>query len=578
LSFFSLLALCLACLSGDQFAAAAPVRLNWRDELLRLAPPDAGFCVIVQGWKEQSVRLKQSQFVARLAETPFGRGMWSSPEAKRIAALDEQLRANLGISWGQLWTDLLGDALVLSYTPGPPGKPEAEVGLLLVHVPDLHRAEGVVDRLNELQRNSGEVIEVAKREYRSFKYGVRHKKDGDEFYLFRGQLFAFTDKESALKAMIDRDWDLNPASVQMPPIAERLRAFGIDQDFAIGWINPRAFDAAVAEKVNAARGTEAAFLATFERYWNAIDGAAFSVTAGREFAVKFAVQAKPEKLPAAARRLAGEMAPASSLWTTIPQNALFAVAGRVPLDPAIEAGSEFLSSDQRRNLQDSLERTVGALLGGRDLLQHLLRHIGPDWGMYVTKPEVGDKGWLPSLTAVLRLRSSGDGGPPVEQRALDGLDFAARLFVLTYNSQAAGLLKLRQEALDGVEIRVIEGSKLPGLQPAFAWKGGYLVLASSPEAVRRFVPPSQAPPPDASDAEVPLVRLALQGWAGYLRSYRGPVTGYIADVYRLPAAEADARVGRLIDGLDLFDSVEVVRRNAQGRGVVWSVRLKTLPR
>ena len=163
---------------------------------------------------------------------------------------------------------------------------------------------------------------------------------------------------------------------------------------------------------------------------------------------------------------------------------------------------------------------------------------------------------------------------------LDGLDFAARLVVLSYNSQRTGQLRLRIEAQEGVEVRVIEGEQLPpGLQPAFAWKGGYLVFASTPEAVQRFVPPthSVAEVAGSPEAEVPLMRLALQGWAGYLRTYRRPVAGYLADVHHLSAAEADARVARLVEGLELFDGVEVVQRTAPGR-VVLTVRLKTLPR
>ena len=45
---------------------------SWADAMRahKLAPPDAGFYVIVQGWKEQAVRLTQSPVLARLSETP----------------------------------------------------------------------------------------------------------------------------------------------------------------------------------------------------------------------------------------------------------------------------------------------------------------------------------------------------------------------------------------------------------------------------------------------------------------------------------------------------------------------------
>jgi hypothetical protein len=570
--------LVLAVLASPWFTSAAYSGTP-RDELLRLAPPDAGFCLIVQNWREQLAQLQQSPVVARLAETPYGQALKASPEAKRIADLDEHLRASLKVSWPQLRDEILGDALLLAYTPGPPGKPEAEVGLLMVHVRRPDVLAGLLDKLSAQQRKSGELVaDVEVRAHRNYPYIVLHRKEGrDEFYMLRGAMLAFADKEAAIKAVIDRDWDANPVGLDLPPVAQRLRALGVSQDFAIWWVNPRAFDAAVAAKAAKATGAEAAFLRTFERYWKTLDGVAVSLALNKEVAIKLAVQAKTENLPAPVRRLLAETSRPSALWTSFPNNALFAAAGRVPWEPAAEAGGEFLTTDARKDIQDAVERTVGAVLGGRDLLAHLLRHLGPDWGVCVTPPETGEKGWLPSLTAMLRLRPAGDGGPPVEQRVLDGLDFAARLAVLSCNTQRAGLLRLRLESQDGVEVRVIEGSPLPGLQPAFAWKGGYLVLASTPEAVRRFVPPTKAPVGDGPpDAEVPLVRLALQGWAGYLKAYRGPVTAYIAGAYQLSRDEADGRVERLVKGLELFDAVEVVQRTAPGRAVI-SIRLKTLP-
>ena len=88
---------------------------------------------------------------------------------------------------------------------------------------------------------------------------------------------------------------------------------------------------------------------------------------------------------------------------------------------------------------------------------------------------------------------------------------------------------------------------------------------------------TKAGSPPASDADVPLMRLALQGWSSYLRTYRGPVAAYLADAYTLKAAEAEARIERILEGLDLFDGVEVAQRTAPGRATI-TIRLKTLPR
>jgi hypothetical protein len=569
----------LSALPWFASATLAGPPLNARDDLLRLAPPDAGFCLLVQDWREQLGRLARSPAVARFGASPYGQALIGSAEAKKFASLDEKLKTHLNVSWPQLRDEILGDAFLLAYTPGPPGKPEAEAGVLLVHIKRTDLFADMLQRLNAMQQKSGELVAAEERRYRNYSYAVRRKKGGgEEFYFLKGQLLVFSAQESALRAVIDRDWDVNPPNIDMSPLAARLRALGVGQDFVVWWLNPRAFDAAVEAKAASARGAEAAVLRTFLRYWKACDGAAVSLALNRDVSLNLAVQTRTEALPEPARRLASEAARPSTVWAAFPDNVLFAAAGRVPWEPAAETGGEFLTPEARSKVQDAAERTVGAILGGRDILPYLLRHIGPDWGVCVTPPMFRERGWLPTVMAVLRLQPAAEGDPPVEQRVLDGLDFIARLAVLSYNTRQTGQLRLRLESQDGVEMRVIDGNDLPqGLQPAFAWKGGYLVLATNPDAVRRFVPPSRAAAADATDAEVPLVKIALQGWAGYLRSYRGPVSAYLANAYHVPVEEAKARVDRLAEGLEMFDNVEVVQRTTSGRAVL-TVRLKSFLR
>jgi len=272
-----------------------------------------------------------------------------------------------------------------------------------------------------------------------------------------------------------------------------------------------------------------------------------------------------------ARRMFGEAARPSAVWAAFPKDALFIAAGRLPLQPLADAGGEFLTTEGRKEVQDALVRNIGAVLG-RDVLSSVLQHIGPDWGVCLAPPLVGDKTWLPSLTAVLRLRAGGS--IPVEQRVLDGLDFLARLSVVTYNTRRPDQIRYRVMPQDGVDVRVLENDQgfPPGLQPAFAWKEGFLVLASSPDAVRRFRAPKGDPPPSA---EVPLVRIALSGWANYLRNYREPLATFLADAHGLPPGEVQKRLGHLLGTLEPFDVLEVTQRTGPGQAAV-SVRLRTL--
>ena len=322
-----------------------------------------------------------------MATSPYGRSIRESPEAAKLTRIDEQLRTHLNVSWAQLRDNVLGDAVVLTYTPGPPGHPDAEVGLLLVHARRPDVLTGLLDRLNDRQTKAGELTVVDQRTYRGQSYAIRRKKaGGEECYFVRGSLLVFSDKEASLQSVIDRDRSAKSANTEPAPLTRRLRGLAVERDFLVWWVNPRAFDAAVAAKASSAHGAEAVFLRTFERYWKTLEGAAVSLAMTPDLTVNLAIQAKTAAWPAPAKRVLAEAARPSAVWASFPDNALFAAAGRVPWEPAVEAGSEFVSADVRHDMQDAVERTVGAILG-RDVLPRLLRDLGPDWGICVTPPE-----------------------------------------------------------------------------------------------------------------------------------------------------------------------------------------------
>lgn len=566
---FSFLAtLCLAtaaslCLCGRSLSASP------RDELLRIVPDDAGFCVVVRDLRDQIDRLARSPFVQQFMASKMGQALVQSPELRKLALFDQQLAASLHVTWAQLRDDIFGDAVVLAYSPGPPQHPEHEQGLLLVHArrPDLLVA--LFDRLNDIQKKSGELTLVEARAHQGQSYFCRQKaKEGSEFYCLRGPVLMLSDKEESLKRAIERD---RQAPRVPPDLAHRLEALGAGRSLAVVWVNPKAFGPALRHKLQLAQGGEAAFLTTFSRWWDALDGVALSLSVEKEMTLSAAVGVRTEALPAAARKLLGEPSRPSALWNSFPSDALFVAAGRLPLQPLADAGAEFLTTESRMDIRDGLAKSVGALLG-RDVLTELLKHLGPDWGVCVAPPFSAGKTWVPSLTAVLRLRPGS--ALPVEQRVFDGLDFLARFGMIAYNSQRPDQIRLQTVRQEGVEVRYLDNEQgfPPGLQPAFAWKGGYLVLASSPEAVQRFTPPKNE---SAPATDVPLLRVALQGWANYVRSYREPLAMFLADAHGIPVAEVRQRLDHLHDALGPFDVLELSHRSAPGCATL-ILRLRTM--
>jgi hypothetical protein len=199
--------------------------------------------------------------------------------------------------------------------------------------------------------------------------------------------------------------------------------------------------------------------------------------------------------------------------------------------------------------------------------------LGPDWGLCVT---AGDKGtWCPRIVAALRVQS-GPGAEETRRNLLSFLDGVANLAMLfAGKNDPAASLEFKTEQRDGVELRYLTGSKTwpAGLEPAYALKDGYLLVASSPEAIHAFHVPAGKTAGRSSD-EVPLLRISVSAWSGFLRSKREALSHWIAEATAVPAHEAAARLDAVLSVLDLFTTVDLMQTTGPGRvGVI--LRLRT---
>lgn len=553
------LALCSLCLCGSNSYSAPP-----RDDLLRLIPDDAGFCMLIQDLRGTIERLQTSPFAARLAESPMGKSFRASPEARQLAAINEQLTTQLGVSAQELRDDIFGDAVALAYTPGPPEKPEQEKGLLLVHARKPERLAALLKRLNETQKRSGELKQVETREDAVGSYTIRRKPAGDEFYAISGSILILSNTESRLIDALKLSRQ-TPANGEVPVQFRPLQELGVENGVLTFWINPRAFDAAVDQAVNGAATADASGMKTFAACWAALDGAAITVRFDDTAAVSLAVRGRSDALPAGVRRFLDNQRRPALVWSAFPDSALLKLAARVPWEPVGEP------PPTKSSIREAFDRGIGKVLG-REMLPELLRFLGPDWGVCVERPDASSPGALPSLTAAVRLR--GD-SPALRQRVLGGIDLVARLAILAVGTQNSTQWKVHKAKQEDVDVRYIDADKsMPaGVQPAYAWKGGYIVLASSPDAIRRFQPPAETDPP-ASNGDLPLARLAFANWAGYLQSYREPLVEYVADTHKLDRADVRKRLDRLVESLELFDTLDVAQHIADGRATL-TLRLRT---
>lgn len=546
----------------SSIAAAAP-----REELLRFVPPDVGFCVVLQDLRGHSARFLDSDFVRHFLRSPLGEALGKDAEVQKLAQLEKIIEKRLGVDSARLRDEVLGDAVVFAYRPGPPGKPEQEQGMILLRARDAKLLASLVERVDQLQMQPGDQGQAEARMHNGRKY---HRR-GETYYHLNGSVLILSIHEGMLRQALDQDRTLGAS--EEPPVARQLRLLGADRQLASLWINPPIFTPEIEGKAARAAGAEASVLKHFLAYWKALEGIALTADMGREFEFSLAVRARTEQLPKAAQRLLEQSSRPADLWNRFPDNPLLAVAGRVDAAALLEVFQGFLSDESRRALCDFLDRNLGAALG-KDRIKEVLPHLGPDWGLCVVAPPSGDKGWFPHVIVAVQVRP-GDKGAAVDQGLLATVHSYALLAVVTHNRVHKSQLVLRSERQAGVEVRYLSGGETfpPGLQPAFALKDGYLLLGSSPAAIRSVG--AAAPGLAGTPREVPLLRVSAREWRRFLTERREPLAAAAAEKNGISREEAARALDSMLPFIQLFDRLELSQKATAGQ-VTWTLRLQPI--
>jgi hypothetical protein len=544
-------------------ALAGPALAGPTDELLRFVPDDVAFCVVVQDLRGHAARLAESPLAERFRASAAGAALRQSRELEQLRAAEARLRKHLGLGWAQLRDDILGDALVLAYRPGGPGKPDDEQGLVLLRARDAAMLRDLVERVNRAEKESGDLKELEEREYDGLRYYRRVEQKKQSYYFLRGSVLVFSGEEAMLRRALAAQRGLSADSE--PSLARRLREAGAADAFVAAWFNPRALDADVMAALREGGEKAGPAAKTFAACWKAVDGVVWSLGLDRDLSVSVSVRGRPGDMPAAIRGLLREAARPSELWRFFPDDALLALGLHLPAPRVLEALDTFLPAQERQALTADLNRLVGAALG-RDLIQEVLPAVGPDFGLYVAAPPAADKDW--ALRGVLAVRlGRGDPKAPVDRAVYSAICSAAVWLVIAHNSQHPGqLLGLRTLMLGDQEVKYLVGDAVfpPGMKPALGLREGYLVLASSPDLVGRFRPSGPAPSPGDS---VPLLRIYPRGLRQYLRERRDVLAPALARKEGISVVEARGRLDELIAGLEFVDGIDLRQRTGPGQVV-----------
>ncbi len=459
----------LLCAAALLAPAAALRAASPRDELLRFVPDDVGFCFVLQDLRVHAADLAGSPFVDQVRKSPLGAYIQASKELGQLDQIDGHLRQSFGAGFDQLRDDILGDAVVFAYRPGPPDKPDQEQGLILVRARTADVLASLVEKINTAQKKDGTLTDVQTRAYQGTTYFRRVEPHQTNYYYIRGPVLLFSGQEEMLRQAIDVD--RSAAAAAEPPLARRLREVGADRAALALWLNPRAFDAGLETKAAKAEGTDAAFQKKLLTYWKATDGLAAWATLDTELHLSLAVRVRPDDLPPAAQRLFAAASRPSEAWGYFPDDVLLAFGGRIDAGAVLDLLQEFPPKD------DASAAGAGAFLA-KDFLKDVLSHIGPDWGLCVTAPPADGKDWLPQVLLVVRV-VRGDDAAPVDEALLSAVNFTARWAILSYNhDHPADPLSLKAVEYNHQEIHYLIGDRIlpPGFQPAYGLASGWLVF------------------------------------------------------------------------------------------------------
>jgi hypothetical protein len=371
-------------------------------------------------------------------------------------------------------------------------------------------------------------------------------------------VFAFGSGEKLLHDVIAAQARRGDAEA---PAVGQLRRLGLESAAAALWFNPRAIDRQfTANRPRNETSPEGVTFAALYRHWQAIDGIAGYVSFGDDARLGMVFTADPEALPASTRRLFHALAQPSEALAYVAPDVLILLAGRLDLAAVHGIATEFLPATVRDQVADAVRKTVGASLGS-EALARLPEHLGPDWAVWLAGPSATDSAPTPIATLAVRL---GDGGESqVGARVMDGLTAAATFAVVGYNTSHAETIELTTERQGDITIRAVRGDRVfpDGVRPCYAWKHGFLLIASHPSAVERFRSGESAL------SGIPVVAyVAPPAWRDYLRQRRAELVRFFAAQARISPRDAERRLDEVDEILALFTRLDIAIRSEPKRG------------
>jgi hypothetical protein len=526
-------------------------------ELLHRVPTGIGLCIVVNDLRGNGDRLLQQSWFKKIEENPLIRAVLQSKEMAEIAKVRGKVETQLGVDLLRIRDDILGDAIVLGHQSTTPGRPEGDRGIVLVKARDVALLTRLIDKLNELQTQNGELKELTPLDHGNVRYYRRVAVKSTHYYVQQGPLLIVASHEELLLAALDR------APAAPAPILDHLQRAKADRALVAVWFDPRTLDGQLEEGRRKRLAADGTVLDGIVKFWKGLDAVVIAVSDPERPEMRFTLLAGADN---DARKWMSSNAAPSELWRRFPEKTIVAGAGRVDFGRLVDALRNLVAAKDRENLQEVLTKYVAAATG-LDFYREIVPNLGPDVGFAVFR--IDDKDPLPAGLVALAVKS--ELTPPVDRTVFGLLHFVATLGVIEHNKRSPDVIRMRSAQQDAIDVKYLDQPKAfpPGVQPAMALKDGYLVLATSPRALGMF---RVGPAPKITGDEIPLLKLSAGESAKMMERHRDVLAADLVAKGRETPESARRIVDGLIAGVRVFDSVQVLQRTS-AEASSWAVRL-----
>jgi hypothetical protein len=494
------------------------------DRLVRLVGRDAGLCVEVPHLDESVTAFEQSEFCHRLVHSKIYAEWKTGIHHRKLTELAAVVEKHTGKPARQFIREVFGTAVVVAAYPEPGPRMSA---ILMSEAINREALETDLAAWNRVEPASIETLSFANHTY--FKRVCAAKPGRPSvtlYYATLDRVLLLSDREELVRrslTLADRP-DKSESVLASAEFQQARLAVG-GNCAARAYLNPRAFDAMLqihasgseTSKVAAPhKAEESPACRIVQAAWRRCEWLALGLQIDRGIVVEGIAQYRTKGMSETALRLIQSMSGPAELLQLAPPDAFVVVACRQPFGTFARHLLIGQAKEQPSADWESFRQVCRGVLLGLDLIDDILPSFRENIGGYLA-PRVAAKpdelpfdGLLaaelpsqessvnnppsavrgnesPSKQAAPRDNGTTHGRPTVRDAIDNGLNMTLNAAAAYFNMRSNGapaVVRTESPTENGTHLRWLEG--LGPYQPAYGMTSYYLVLSTSPQAVKNF--------------------------------------------------------------------------------------------